>query len=324
MSEPVARAAHDDWDRHWETYTEAAEENPAQQYRHRLACQLLKQHVYGDAARILDIGSGQGHLASEVRAAFPEAEIVGLELSASGVAIARKKAPSAQFFQRDLFEPVDARDPLLGWAGFAVCMEVLEHLDDPQRFLENARLLLAPGCVLIVSVPGGPMSEFDRHIGHRKHYQPSELRSLLESAGFRVQLATGAGFPFFNLYRLAVILRGRRLIDDVATKPGVKPSLPARMAMAVFRLLFTWNVFGTRLGWQTVCVAQNGAPTTNACATCGTAQATPASPASMHPAAEPSSGEPQTAAAGIGTSRRLQTPGSPSACAGPASPSPGL
>jgi SAM-dependent methyltransferase len=256
MSDPIARAAHDDWDRHWESYTEAAEENPAQRYRHRLACELLQQNGCRGGAKILDIGSGQGHLASELRACFPEAEVVGLELSASGVAIAQTKAPSARFFQRDLLAPVDAQDPLLGWAEFAVCMEVLEHLDDPQRFLENARQLLSPGCVLIVSVPGGPMSEFDRHIGHRRHYHPPDLQALIERAGFRVRLATGAGFPFFNLYRLAVIVRGRRLIDDVATKPGVKPGLLARSVMAVFRPLFALNVFGTRLGWQTVGVAE--------------------------------------------------------------------
>ncbi len=29
---------------------------------------------------------------------------------------------------------------------------------------------LAPGCRLVVTVPGGPRSAFDRHIGHRRHF----------------------------------------------------------------------------------------------------------------------------------------------------------
>jgi hypothetical protein len=99
------------------------------------------------------------------------------------------------------------------------------------------------------------MSEFDRYIGHRRHYAPAELKALLEHAGYAVHLATGAGFPFFNLYRLAVILRGRRLIEDIRTQAGVKPGTLARLVMAAFRWLFHFNLFRVRWGWQTVAVA---------------------------------------------------------------------
>ena len=255
MMHPVARPAEDDWDQHWEAYSQAAEENPGQRYRHRLVCRLLRKLGCGDAASILDIGSGQGDLCVALCSAFPQARIAGLELSASGVAISAKKAPTVQFFERDLFDPVSDHEPLRSWAAYAVCVEVLEHLDEPLRFLENARQFLAPESTLIVTVPGGPMSEFDRYIGHRKHYTPGELKSLLASAGFEVRLATAAGFPFFNLYRLAVILRGRRLIEDIRTQSGVKPGRLARLAMAGFRALFHLNLFGVRPGWQTVAVA---------------------------------------------------------------------
>jgi hypothetical protein len=126
---------------------------------------------------------------------------------------------------------------------------VLEHLDNPQLLLVNAQAWMAPGCKLIVTVPGGPMSEFDRHIGHRQHYAPQELRCLLERAGFRVERASGAGYPFFDLYRRVVIARGSRLIEDVSRRP----SLAARVAMRVFDALFRLNLRSR--GWQTFAIA---------------------------------------------------------------------
>ena len=255
MTPPIAPTAADDWDHHWESYSEAAEENPGQRYRHRLACRLLKKWGCTGGARILDLGSGQGDLCVALRRAFERSAIAGLELSAAGVAISSRKAPTVQFFQRNLYQPADEHESLRSWAEYAVCVEVLEHLDEPRKFLQNAAQYLRRGCTLIVTVPGGPMSEFDRAIGHRRHYACSELRSLLEDAGFEVRVATGAGFPFFNLYRLAVILRGRRLMEDVRTQPGVKPGLMARVAMAVFRALFRANLFDIRWGWQTVAIA---------------------------------------------------------------------
>ena len=71
----------------------------------------------------------------------------------------------------------------------------------------------------------------DRHIGHRRHFTPADLAQVLGAAGFTVETATGAGFPFFNLYRLTVILRGARLKDDASGEPGAL----LRFASAVFR-----------------------------------------------------------------------------------------
>jgi SAM-dependent methyltransferase len=232
----------DQWERHWDDYASSAERNPAQRFRRKLILSLL-----GNApARVLDIGSGQGDFAADLRAAFPEAEIVGLELSASGVREASRKVPGAEFVQCDLLSETRPRGHRKNWATHAVCSEVLEHLDKPEKLLENVKDWMAPGCRLVVTVPGGPMSLFDRHIGHRKHYCPEELRALLESVGWRVESAHGAGYPFFNFYRRVVIARGSKLIEDVAREP----SLSARLAMDAFDALFRFNL-RTR-GWQTV------------------------------------------------------------------------
>jgi trans-aconitate methyltransferase len=242
-------AVRDDWDSHWDDYASSAERNPAQRYRRKLILSSLGLDQAASTPRVLDIGSGQGDFAVEVLAACPGAQILGLELSTSGVQIAARKVPEAQFLQCDLLQPHEPPPSRQAWASHAVCSEVLEHLDDPQRLLANAQAWMAPACTLIVTVPGGPMSAFDQHIGHRRHYRPEDLRCLLERAGFRVDLASGAGYPFFDLYRRVVIARGSRLIGDVSRKP----SLAARTAMGVFDALFRLNVRSR--GWQTFAIA---------------------------------------------------------------------
>jgi SAM-dependent methyltransferase len=240
----------DDWDQHWAAYAATARLNPAQRYRRRLIVSLLRDGR--EPLRILDIGSGTGELAHDLQVAFPGAELMGIELSETAVRIARARAPAATFLQLDLLRKPDPRPDLRGWATHAVCSEVLEHLDEPSRFLANAAAYLAPGARLVVTVPAGPMSAFDRHIGHRRHFTPSTLREALDEADFLVETVSGAGFPFFNLYRLLVVLRGKRLVDDAARGANGCVPVLGRLTARVFDGLLRLSLNRSSLGWQIV------------------------------------------------------------------------
>jgi SAM-dependent methyltransferase len=247
-------AMHDDWDRHWAGSATSASQNPAQAMRRRIIRRLLGQS--GQGARILDIGCGQGDMVAELRRHHPTAELCGIDFSQYGVDVARSKVPSARFEQRNLLQRGDPIPELAAWATHALCAEVLEHVDEPELLLANAKDYLAPGCRLVVTVPGGPMSAFDRRIGHRRHYTADLLRRTLVAAGFEPERVTGAGFPFFDLYRLVVIMRGRRLVSDIGAAADGSPSLPARAVMAAFWPLLALPVPGNRLGWQIVGVGR--------------------------------------------------------------------
>jgi SAM-dependent methyltransferase len=250
----LAAAHNDDWDKHWDEYADTAASNPAQRFRRRLILDLL---LLGNGpSRILDIGCGQGDLIADLHKARPDAELVGVDYSQWGIDIAAKKVPSARFFSRDLIQDGEPPAGLRGWATHAVCSEVLEHVDDPETLMRNATAYLAPGCRVVVTVPGGPMSAFDHHIGHRRHFSPADLARVLEHAGFELEKATGAGFPQFNLYRLVIIQRGKRLVRDVSSTNTGLSAAAARAAMAVFRGFFALGTFQTRWGWQTVAVAR--------------------------------------------------------------------
>jgi SAM-dependent methyltransferase len=256
--------AGDEWDSHWDDFGEANERNPAQQYRRRLAFALLEPDGH-PPSRLLDIGSGNGEFLAAAASRWPNAELLGLELSESAVAHAALKVPAARFRACDLLQGPGAGDDEIGWATHAVCSEVLEHVDDPLTLLRNARAWLAPGSVIVVTVPGGPMSAFDRHIGHRRHFSPADLRELLDVAGMEVLNVSGAGFPFFNLYRSLVIARGDRLVADARPDSAHTPAgRLVRAGMSAFRGLFRLNLRRSRFGWQTVGVAREPQPSSSA------------------------------------------------------------
>ncbi|TMC03820.1 MAG: class I SAM-dependent methyltransferase [Chloroflexi bacterium] len=167
-------AVHDDWDQHWLGIADCTSRNPAPAMRRRLVRALLG--IGRGPARILDIGCGQGDMLADLRRHHPQAEVCGTDFSRYGIEVARGKVASARFFQRDLTAPGDPEPEWVRWATHAVCSEVLEHVDDPVGLLVNARGYLARGCRLVVTVPGGPMSRLDSHIGHRRHYTPDRSR----------------------------------------------------------------------------------------------------------------------------------------------------
>ncbi|MBV9945514.1 MAG: class I SAM-dependent methyltransferase [Myxococcales bacterium] len=244
----------DDWDQHWGAHVAANALNPAQVYRQQLVFTALRLGQAPRPVRVLELGSGSGEMAAELTARFPQVEILGLDLSAVGLELARRKVPGGQFIQQDFTRPIALPDSFRGWATHVICSEVLEHLDEPVAMLRHVRPFLAPGCRLVITVPAGPMSAFDRHIGHRGHFTAKRIEAVLRDAGLEVAEVQGAGFPFFNLYRLTVIARGKRLIADAAGSDPASLPLAARVAIRAFSWLFRLNTDRARLGWQLVAV----------------------------------------------------------------------
>ncbi len=240
----------DNWDQHWDDFSLASSLNPANDYRKNLI--LNQMHAFKNSSfHLLDIGCGPGKLVSHLITHFPKAMITGIDMSEKGIELAKKTNPTVNFYAMNILTIKKIPDDLFNSVDVAICTEVLEHLDEPELFLKNAKKFLKNNGRMIITVPSGPRSAFDKHIGHRKHFTKNELKILIESAGFMVENVFKSGFPFFNLYKFLIILRGKRLISD-----SKKTSLShiEKTIAKIFQMLFKFNLSNSLWGWQLIAV----------------------------------------------------------------------
>jgi SAM-dependent methyltransferase len=207
---------------------------------------------------VLDIGSGQGQFALRLQAMYPNLAVWSVDYSSEGVVRSREHAgqqgSAVEFRRVDLLQPTALADGQL-MATHAVYSEVLGHVADPVTLIRNARALLAPGCHLVVTVPGGPRSAFDHHIGHLQHLTARKLHHVLTEAGYEVKRVLRAGFPFFNLYKLAVIARGKKIIADVEHHQAGEAMPAESMVKTFFGFGLRHSLDNTPFGWQIAAVA---------------------------------------------------------------------
>ena len=116
---------------------------------HTVARQLLAS-VAPAPRRILDAGCGEGFAMQAVLGAA-KAEVLGLDGSPMAVQLAGRLNPDRRFAAGDLYAlPFAPRS-----FDLVVCMEVLEHLDQPVRGLRE--LWRVSGGWLLLSVPNEPL-----------------------------------------------------------------------------------------------------------------------------------------------------------------------
>jgi ubiquinone/menaquinone biosynthesis C-methylase UbiE len=164
----------------------------------------------GDA--ILDIGCGNARdIIAMLRAG---ARVVGVDLSEGMIAQASRDLSAAGYADVRL-EVGDATRLQFADATFdrVLCSEVIEHIPDAPRALAEIHRVLKPGGTLAISTPNRrSWYGFDRYVVYggllrRRWNHPydewrrmSDLRALLEGAGFRVAAArTTCYMPGFLL-----------------------------------------------------------------------------------------------------------------------------
>lgn len=100
--------------------------------------------------RVLEVGCGEGLVIQYLSRRFPGVRCDGLELDAGALARARALCPGASFAQGNLLAlPFRSESYDL-----VLCLEVLEHLEEPGLALEEIRRVSGRGCLL--SVPHEP------------------------------------------------------------------------------------------------------------------------------------------------------------------------
>jgi SAM-dependent methyltransferase len=135
-------------------------------------------------AAVADIGCSTGYLLHDLREAYPEATLIGIDLVAAGLRKAHGLVPSARLVLADACD-LPLHD---GSVDTVVTANLLEHVPDDGRALEELRRVLAPDGHAVIVVPAGPgtYDYYDRFLGHVRRYGRRELARRATAAGLDV------------------------------------------------------------------------------------------------------------------------------------------
>jgi SAM-dependent methyltransferase len=188
--------------------------------------------------RVLEIGSGVGNL---TRKLIPRDQYVASDINPlylEPLAALSSDHPYLRASYCDVMDSASFPRPSEGF-DTVICLNVIEHVEDDLKAMENIRSVLADDGAAIVLVPNGPRNfgTLDEVLGHHRRYTKQSLLKLSEDSGFVVEkviefnrIGTPAWFlngkilrrrvfGLFQVWMLDVLTPVFRMIDPVLPFP---------------------------------------------------------------------------------------------------------
>jgi len=201
---PVSADEHDANERNTgEPSSGAPRSEPVSRYARELNLDDLNAHTQGilltpAGSRVLDVGTADGHPVAEALVARG-CHVWGVELDEDAAESAR------QFCNKLVVGDVEKLDLAHEFAGLEfdviLCLDVLEHLVEPGAVLKKLAPMLAPGGVIVASIPNvthaavrlqllrGDFTYTDTGLLDRTHvrfFDRAEIGTLFDGAGMTV------------------------------------------------------------------------------------------------------------------------------------------
>ena len=131
------------------------------------------------------MGCGTGCVLGALESAFPRAAVLGSEAHMEGLGYAARRLRRSGLLQMDA-----ANIPFRDEFDVVGCFDVLEHIEDDRRVLEQCFLAARSGVVLTVPQHSFLWSASDEYAKHVRRYTRSELIGKVKAAGFQPLLVT--------------------------------------------------------------------------------------------------------------------------------------
>jgi ubiquinone/menaquinone biosynthesis C-methylase UbiE len=169
----------------------------------RFVARLLELGAHG---RVLDIGTGPGHIPVLLCERLPGVHVTGVDLAEHMLALAERKRVASPHRHRLLFERSDAKGLKYpaGWFDSVVSNTILHHIPDPRPFLCECRRVLRSGGVLLVRDLIRPETDARARAWTAQHaaganaeqqallhasycaaFTPAELRAIADECGLK-------------------------------------------------------------------------------------------------------------------------------------------
>lgn len=210
----------------------------------------LANSFFPKAKKVMEIGCGTGFVLQAMTESRRWERVVGSELHPSGLAIARKRVPQAEFVQ------IDARNiPAVGVFDLIGAFDVIEHIEDDEAVLRGMRSATKVGGGALVAVPQHPWlwSRADEVAHHKRRYRRGEVEEKLRRNGFDVLSSTSFTALLLPLM-IASRLRKRNEGDQAEAyefklNPRINQALLAILRIEAWMTLagVRWPVGGSRI-----------------------------------------------------------------------------
>lgn len=161
---------------------------------------------------IADLGCSTGYLLEDLATAYPQAQLLGLDLVAPGLRKAHELVPQARLLRADVCVVPIAE----GSVDAIVSANLLEHVPDDEGALREMRRVLRPGGRAVIVVPAAPgtYDYYDRFLGHERRYGRGELAAKARAAGLELIEDAHLGAPLYPAF-WAVKKRNRLRFDQL-------------------------------------------------------------------------------------------------------------
>lgn len=157
-----------------------------------------------DTKRILDVGCGEGFTLERFHKEHIGKTLEGIDFFTTAVKLGEKQFPYLTLREGSIYD-LPYKDNAFD---FVLCTEVLEHLKEPEKALEELRRVTSK--YLLLSVPNEPifmlsnlirgknLSRFGNDIEHINHWSTFRFRKMVKSHGLSL-VNTKHPFPWTML-----------------------------------------------------------------------------------------------------------------------------
>jgi len=183
--------------------------------RTRLLKQVINKYTYNkEGVQFLELGCGTGFFIREL-AKDKRFEITGSDIYLGGLKYAKTKLPEADFVQIDATSNyMDKKFDIIG------AFDVIEHIEDDEKVIENVARSLRDEGYFIVTVPQYKFlwTQLDEWVKHKRRYSRKELIAKLKSGGFEIVYQSSFIFTLFPLMMLSRLTSRRSVPVEDETK----------------------------------------------------------------------------------------------------------
>jgi SAM-dependent methyltransferase len=216
--------------------------------------------------RVLEVGCGNGNVLRVLEQVCQKGQVYGVDLLEERLQYAQQRT-SCQMAAADV-ACLPFPDPF----DVVGMFDVLEHIEDDRRALQDVHKALATGGALVLTVPAhmALWSYADTNAGHFRRYTRRTLSTVLQASGFVLDYVTEfmtALFPLMWLGRRLASLRQRpgedaqkdreNFLRELRIVPGVNALLTALLA---WEAPLVARRCPLPLGTSLLAVARKGAP----------------------------------------------------------------